>query len=171
MGRTGRFFAYEWEGVRPDILTLAKGLGGGFPIGSMLATEEVAEAFTPGSHASTFGGNPLACAAAIAAVTLLSTPETLDHCRKTGRYLADRLSELRQLRPVIREVRGKGLLVGAELAVEALPIVERAVSEGLLLNRTLERVLRFVPPLIVTSAEIDTLIDILERILPEGEHG
>jgi predicted acetylornithine/succinylornithine family transaminase len=171
MGRTGRFFAHEWERVRPDILTLAKGLGGGFPIGAMLAADEVAEAFTPGSHASTFGGNPLACAAAIASVGILSRPETLDHCRKMGEYLIDRLSELAARRPVIREVRGKGLLVGAELAVEALPVVERALSEGLLLNRTGERVLRFVPPLIVTPAEIDEMLAILDRILPEGEHG
>jgi acetylornithine/N-succinyldiaminopimelate aminotransferase len=171
MGRTGKFFAYEWEGIRPDIVTMAKGLGGGFPIGAAMATQEVAEAFTPGSHASTFGGNPLACAAAIASVGLLSSPETLSHCIKMGEYLTDRLLELQNRRPVIREVRGKGLMIGVELAIEALPIVERALTEGLLLNRPTERVLRLVPPLIVTAGEIDEMLSILERVLPGSEHG
>lgn len=171
MGRTGRFFAYEWEAIQPDLITLAKGLGGGFPIGATLATREIAAAFVPGSHASTFGGNPLACSAAIAAVTRLSRPETLEHCLRMGSYLLDRLRVLQRSRPVIREVRGRGLLIGVELAVEALPIVERALTEGVLLNRTLERVLRLVPPLIVTEKEIDTLIGVLEKILPVGEHG
>jgi acetylornithine/N-succinyldiaminopimelate aminotransferase len=171
MGRTGKFFAYEWEGIRPDIVTMAKGLGGGFPIGAALATPEVAEAFTPGSHASTFGGNPLACAAAIAAVSLLSRPETLSHCLKMGEYLTGRLLELQRRRPVVREVRGKGLMIGVELSVEALPLVERALAEGLLLNRPMERVLRLVPPLIVNAEEIDAMLAILELILPGGEHG
>jgi len=165
MGRTGRFFGFEWDGVEPDILTLAKGLGGGFPIGAMLAREEVAAAFVPGSHASTFGGNPLACAAAIATVDVLVRPKTLEHCLEMGEYLTRRLLELQEKNSVIQEVRGRGLLVGARLATDALPVVERALEEGLLLNRTLEQVLRFVPPLIVTSQEIDEAIEILGRVL------
>ena len=170
MGRTGKFFAFEWEEIRPDIVTMAKGLGGGFPIGAALAASEVAEAFTPGSHASTFGGNPLACAAAIASVGLLSKPETLSHCLKMGEYLVGRLLELQRHRPVILEVRGKGLMIGVELAIETLPLVERALAEGLLLNRPTERVLRLVPPLIITTEEIDTMLSVLERILPGGGH-
>lgn len=166
MGRTGRFFACEWEGFQPDILTVAKGLGGGFPIGAMLAREEVANAFSPGSHASTFGGNPLACAAAIAAVSVLSRPDTLSHCLKMGEYLSSRLRDIQQKRPVIREIRGQGLLIGVELEVEAKLIVERALKEGVLLNRTGERVLRLVPPLIVSAAEIDTMLSVLEQLLP-----
>ena len=168
MGRTGRFYAFEWEGIQPDILSLAKGLGGGFPIGAMLATERVARSFVPGSHASTFGGNPLACAAAIAAVTLLARADVLTHCQKMGEYLTERLVGLKRRYPVIQEVRGRGLLIGVELGVEAMPLIERALANGLLLNRTTDRVLRLVPPLIITADEIDEGIRILEGLLKDG---
>jgi len=171
MGRTGRFYAFEWEGIQPDILSLAKGLGGGFPIGAMLATERVARSFVPGSHASTFGGNPLACAAAIAAVTLLARADVLTHCQKMGEYLTERLVGLKRRYPVIQEVRGRGLLIGVELGVPAMPLIERALANGLLLNRTTDRVLRLVPPLIITPDEIDEGIRILEGLLKDGKDG
>ncbi len=171
MGRTGRLFAYEHAGVAPDILTLAKGLGGGVPIGAMLATEAVAQRFTPGSHASTFGGNPLATSAALA-VTRRMTAPFLSRVCKRGVALLSGLSDLQKKTGLIESVRGAGLMAAAELspaAPTALEIIQRAAEKGLLLNRTSERTLRFVPPLIVTMSEITTMLAILETVLSRRE--
>jgi acetylornithine/N-succinyldiaminopimelate aminotransferase len=165
MGRTGSLFAYEHFGINPDIMTLAKGLGGGAPIGAMLATEKVSAAFQPATHGSTFGGNPLVCAAAVAAVeVILEDGFVLDQCRRMGAYLIKRLKDLQEEFPSrIAEIRGMGLLVGMELIRDGAPIVRACMENGVLINCTAGNVLRFMPPLIVTEKDIDHLADVLEQ--------
>ncbi len=165
MGRIGRLFAYEEYGATPDIMTLAKALGNGFPIGAMLATNRVAAAFQPGSHASTFGGNPLATAASLATIKVMTETGILDNCRKRGEYFLARLATLAGKYPVIREVRGKGLMIGMELALEGADIVKALMERGILINCVGGRVLRFVPPLIVTEGEIDEVVNNLDEVL------
>ena len=164
MGRTGTLFAHEQLGVQPDIMTLAKALGGGVPIGACLATDSVAMAFSPGSHASTFGGNPLACAAGLAVCRALLEGHVLEHARRMGEYFAKRLSDCHAKHRVVREVRGLGLLQGIELATDAKAVVAECLVRGILINATGEHVLRFVPPLIITQLEIDRLVDTLGEI-------
>jgi len=165
IGRTGRLFAYEHWGASPDIMTLAKGLGGGVPIGACLATDEAAAAFSPGAHASTFGGNPLACAAALAVLRVLLEGRVLEQSRRMGDYLAKGLLDLKDRLHIVKDVRGLGLLQGMELTIEGKPVVDDCLARGLLINCTMERVLRFVPPLIITQHEIDRLLDTLSQIL------
>jgi acetylornithine/N-succinyldiaminopimelate aminotransferase len=166
MGRTGKLFAYEHFGITPDIMTVAKGLGGGVPIGAMLATDKVAFAFQPGNHASTFGGNPLVCAAAVATIeTLLEDGFILDQCNRMGKYLRKKLEQLKEEFPsLVIEIRGKGLLLGMEITRDGDPIVRACLEKGVLINCTAGNVLRFIPPLIVQQKDIDRLIDILEGI-------
>ncbi|HSC57633.1 MAG TPA: acetylornithine transaminase [Nitrospira sp.] len=164
MGRTGTLFAYEQLGVQPDVMTLAKGLGGGVPIGACLATVRVAKAFGPGSHASTFGGNPLACAAALAVLRVLLEGRVLDQARRMGDYLSKGLSECKDRHHVVRDVRGLGLLQGIEVEMDAKTVVGDCLKRGILINATGDHVLRFVPPLIITQAEIDRLIEVLSQI-------
>ncbi len=165
MGRTGKLFAYEHEGTTPDAAALAKGLGGGMPIGALLATDKAAQAFTPGSHGTTFGGNPLACAAAIASIeTLLEDNIIIQAVEHLGRYFLKGLEELKQKHSFVKEVRGKGLLIGMELDFEGKEIVTACLKEGYLINCTVDTVLRFMPPLIIGEEEIDLLIDALDRI-------
>ncbi len=166
MGRTGTLFAYEHEGTAPDVMTLAKALGNGLPIGAMLASEKVAGAFTPGAHASTFGGTPLVAAAALRTLQLISQPAFLAGVRSSGSYLMERLEGLRSGHPVVREVRGRGLMVGMELSEPGQKIVEQCLDRGLVINCTHESVLRFVPPLIAGREEIDRCVDILDDVLP-----
>lgn len=164
MGRTGKLFAYEHEGITPDIMTLAKALGGGIPIGAMLARGAVAESFNLGSHGSTFGGNAVACAAGMAVVnTLLGG--VLENCRAMGEYFTQRLLALKEKFSFIKAVRGRGLIIGAELDRDGTAIVDACLKEGLLINCTVGKVLRFIPPLIVTKAEIDEGFAIMERVL------
>ncbi|MBI3809867.1 MAG: acetylornithine transaminase [Nitrospirae bacterium] len=159
IGRTGRLFAYEHYGVTPDVMTLAKGLGGGVPIGACLATDDVAKAFTPGSHASTFGGNPLVCAAALAVLeVILEDKDILGQCARSGEYFLKGLQELQGWCPAVTDVRGLGLLIGVEVTLDARELVHDLRKRGILANATSERVLRFVPPLIVTTAEIDRVV-------------
>ncbi len=170
IGRTGRLFAYEDSGVEPDIMTLAKGLGSGLPIGAMLAREPIAAAFSPGTHASTFGGNPLVCEAARATLeTLLEEGFILDNCVRMGNYLRERLGGLREKHSCVVDVRGKGLLIGMELAIQGKPIVEECLKRGLLINCVAERVLRFTPALIILKEDIDLLIAGLDEILGERD--
>ena len=164
MGRTGTLFAYEQLGVQPDIMTLAKGLGGGMPIGACLATDAVAQAFSPGSHASTFGGNPLACAAGLAVCRVLLEGKVLDQARRMGEYFSKGLLDCKELHRVVREVRGLGLLQGIELDMDGKIVVAECLARGILINGTGEHVLRFVPPLIITQPEIDRLLDTLDQI-------
>lgn len=165
MGRTGRLFAYEHEGITPDIVALAKGLGAGMPIGAVLATENAAQAFVPGTHGSTFGGNPLACAAGIAAIdTILEDDILIPSVERVGRYFLGRLNELKLRFPFIKDVRGKGLLLGMELDVPCREIVAACLKEGFLVNCTADTVLRFMPPLIATEEDVDLLARALETI-------
>jgi predicted acetylornithine/succinylornithine family transaminase len=173
IGRTGRFFAYEHYGVAPDIVTLAKALGGGFPIGAALAREKVAAAFVPGDHASTFGGNPLACATAVAAVQAILEDGFLERVRYLADHLRARLTELQDRFTVIREVRGLGLLVGLELATATgKAVLEHCRAHGLLINCIGDNVLRFLPPLTVTEAEVEAAVNILvDALAAEGTKG
>jgi acetylornithine aminotransferase len=165
MGRTGTLFAYERLGVQPDIMTLAKGLGGGVPIGACLATDAVAQAFTPGTHASTFGGNLLACAAGLAVMQVLLEGRVLEQARRMGEALAKALAECQDGHRVVKEVRGLGLFQGMELTVDAKAVVTECMARGLLIASAGERVLRFVPPLVITQRDIDRLVDILSKVL------
>jgi acetylornithine/succinyldiaminopimelate/putrescine aminotransferase len=166
MGRTGKLFAHEHYGITPDIMTLAKGLGGGAPIGAMLATETVASAFQPGNHATTFGGNPLVCAAAVATIeTLLEDGFILDQCNRMNTHLMKGLYQLKEDFPdLITEIRGKGLLIGMELTTDGDPIVKMCLEKGVLINCTAGNVLRFIPPLIVQQKEINRLIRTLKEV-------
>jgi acetylornithine aminotransferase len=165
MGRTGTLFAYEQLGVEPDIMTLAKGLGSGVPIGACLATDPVAAAFTPGTHASTFGGNPLACAAALAVFEVLLEGKVLEQGRRMGEYLAKGLKDIEERLPVVKKARGLGLLQGLELTIDGKPVAADCLARGLLINCTAERVLRFIPPLIIAQREIDRLLETLSTVL------
>ena len=165
MGRTGRLFAYEHYGIEPDIMTLAKGLGGGIPIGAMLGTDKIAPSFSPGTHASTFGGNPLSTAAGIATLRILLKDGFLETCEKRGRYFFDGLTALMKKHPVITDVRGKGLILAMELEREGADVVTRCMDQGVLLNCTMDRVLRFIPPLTITEQEIDIALKVLDQSL------
>ena len=163
MGRTGKLFGYEHFAIEPDVMTLAKALGGGLPLGAMLAREEIAASFGPGSHASTFGGNPVACSAGLIVMqTLLNG--ALKNCVQMGKYFVKRLEALQKRFSFIREIRGKGLMIGVELEIDGSKIAESCVEEGLLLNCTVLKVLRFVPPLTIKKNEIDRGLDILEKV-------
>jgi acetylornithine/N-succinyldiaminopimelate aminotransferase len=165
MGRTGRLFAYEHFGITPDIMTLAKALANGLPIGAMLAREEVADAFGPGSHASTFGGTPVITAASLEVVRVLSEENIIDHCKTIGGYFKDRLSWLKDRHEVIEDVRGMGLLLGMKLSMEGDQVVASCMEKGFLINCIQGNILRFIPPLIIEKQEIDALVACLDEIL------
>jgi len=165
MGRTGKLFGYEHFGVKPDIMTLAKALGGGLPLGAMLAREEIAASFVAGSHASTFGGNPVSCAAGLAVMNALIKGGVLKNCVQMGKYFVKGFEALKKHFSFIREIRGKGLLLGLELTIEGNKIAEACMEEGLLINCTAAKVLRFAPPLTITKREIDRGLAILENVL------
>lgn len=167
MGRTGKLFAYEHFDVVPDIMTIAKGLGNGVPIGAMLTTDEIASAFKPGNHATTFGGNPLVCAAAVATIeTLLEDGFLLDQCNRMSKYFFEKLEQLKAEFPYfINEVRGIGLIIGVELTWECDAIVNACLNKGILINCTMGNVLRFVPPLIIQRKDIDLLVEVLRAVL------
>ena len=168
MGRTGKMFAHEHFGITPDIMTLAKALAGGAPIGTMLATDKLADAFSPGTHGSTFGGNPLVTAAAVATIRAIQEEGILNHAEEMGEYLMGELEALMHKFPgLITDVRGIGLMIGVELSIAGGDIVKSALSRGLLLNCAQERVLRFVPPLIIGKQEVDEMLAILTGILQE----
>jgi len=166
LGRTGKMFAYKYYGVEPDILTIAKSLGGGIPIGAFIAKDKIASSFKPGDHGTTFGGNPVACAAAIANIKVLQEEDLIGKCQKKGEYFKAKLEGLKEKYPEkIEEVRVLGLMVGIELKEEGQEIVKKCLGEGVLINCTAGNVLRFLPPLIVEEKEIDYLIEILDKIL------
>lgn len=172
VGRTGTFFAFEQfkqYGVEPDAAALAKGLAGGVPIGAMLAKEKFAAAFSPGDHASTFGGNPLACAAGGAMLNELYEGGVLAGVKAAGDYLAKRLKALAAKHGAVKDVRGLGLAQGMELDTEAAPVIRACIEKGLLLIGAGPKVIRFVPPLIVTKEQIDEGMDILDCVL--GKEG
>jgi acetylornithine aminotransferase len=165
MGRTGKFFAYEHFGIEPDIMTLAKALANGLPIGAMLASEEVAEAFGPGAHASTFGGTPIITAASVQVVKVLLEENLIHHCAKMGAYFKERLLGLKDKHESIVDVRGMGLLLGMKLKIEGDTIVNSCMEKGFLINCIQGNILRFIPPLIVEKEEIDALVACLDGIL------
>jgi predicted acetylornithine/succinylornithine family transaminase len=165
LGRTGHLLAHEGAAIAPDIVTIAKALGSGLPIGATLMREEVAASMTPGMHGSTFGGNPVMCAAAVATLEILLEGGVLENCRRAGRRLEERLRGLAARLPAVRDVRGQGLIMGVELDRPGRPVVEACLREGLVINCTAERVLRLLPPLVVTDSEIDEGCGILERVL------
>jgi len=165
MGRTGRFFAYEHAGIKPDIVTLAKALGGGLPIGAMIARPEIASSFTPGSHGSTFGGNPVACAAAGAVMDAIDQDGVLENASSVGAYILERLGKFANSCDRIAEVRGLGMIIGVVLKHDTRPIVDACLKERLLVNGTNGNVLRLLPPLNLTREEADSGLDIIERAL------
>ena len=165
MGRTGKLFAYEHFGLSPDIMTLAKAIANGLPMGAMLAREEVAHAFGPGSHASTFGGTPLVASAAMAVAKVLQDGAVLENCRQVGDYFKQRLLDLKSKYDVICEVRGKGLLVGLDLTIDCGEIVGECLKRGFLVNCAQGHILRFIPPLIIKESDVDGLVECLDSIL------
>jgi acetylornithine aminotransferase len=171
MGRTGRLFAYEHFDVEPDIMTLAKALANGLPIGAMLATDRVAEAFGPGAHASTFGGTPLVTAAALEVCKTMVPGGALEQGREAGAYFQEELQGLKERHEAIIDCRGMGLLLGIKLAMNGESLVNQCLQRGFLVNCIQENILRFVPPLIVQKEEIDALIDCLDQLLGQVEDG
>jgi len=168
LGRTGKLFAYEHFGVEPDIFTLAKALGGGFPIGALCAKEHVASAFEPGDHGSTFGGNPLSCTAALAALDVIIEEGLVENSAKMGTYFMSKLSELAEKYSIIQEVRGKGLMIGVQLSIDAaVEIKNKCFEKGYLIGSIGNNILRMLPPLIVTEQDIDGMIDTLDSVFQE----
>jgi acetylornithine/N-succinyldiaminopimelate aminotransferase len=168
IGRTGRLFAHEYSGVKPDIMTLAKALGNGFPVGAMLATDKVARAFVPGNHASTFGGNPLAMAAVKATLDAIFDEKILENCLEMGEYFLTKLQTLKSKHAIIIGVRGQGLMLACALSIDGADIIQTCQEKGLLINCTGGKTLRFVPPLVITKAEIDRAISIIDEAM-EGK--
>lgn len=163
LGRAGRLFAYEYEGVRPDAVIIGKALSGGYyPVSAVLSSKEVLGVFKPGDHGSTFGGNPLACAVARAALRVLQEEKLIERSAEMGSYLLERLRTLSH--PAIREVRGRGLWIGIELSEPARPFCEALKDEGMLCKETHERVIRIAPPLVITKDEIDWAFDRIQKV-------
>ena len=165
LGRTGKLFAYQHYGIIPDIMTLAKALGGGLPIGAMVVKKEIADTLQPGMHASTFGGGPVICKAALAVLNAVQKEKLLSKTQKSGAYLLEKLNALKAKYPVIKEVRALGLMCGLELSLPGKQVVEKAIEKGLLINCTHDTVLRLMPALNITKKEIDKAVYILDEIL------
>jgi acetylornithine/N-succinyldiaminopimelate aminotransferase len=168
MGRTGRWFGYQHFDVEPDIMTIAKALGGGTAIGAMMAKDEVGASLVPGKHASTFGGNCLACAAGIAVIKAIEENNLLQNAAELGEYAKDKLSQLKQKHVIIDSVRGIGLMIGVQLTGPGTDIANKCLENGLRINCTQGTVLRFMPPMIATKDHIDEAVDILDAVLAES---
>lgn len=172
MGRTGTLFAYESFDIKPDIITLAKGIANGLPLGAVCATHSVADAFQPGDHGTTFGANPVVAAAALATLQVLISENYPDRVAAIGEYLLNKLGQLQMKYPhVIAEVRGKGLMIGVELNIDGKSVLSACHSQGLLANITVENVLRFLPAYTITKAEVDKAVDILENVIKDATEG
>lgn len=165
MGRTGKWFAFQHAGIEPDVMTLAKGLANGFPMGACLARGEAALAFTPGKHGSTFGGNPLACVAALTTLSVIEDEGLLEHAELSGRKIRDGLAAKLAGQPGFRAIRGKGLMIGIELERPCGELVQRALESGLLINVTAETVIRLLPPLNLKNEEVQMLVEKLGDII------
>ncbi|UCD54796.1 MAG: aspartate aminotransferase family protein [Candidatus Omnitrophota bacterium] len=165
LGRTGKMFCYQNYGIAPDVMTLAKSLGGGLPIGATVASARFSDVLTPGSHASTFGGSPLVCAAALGVFEAIEEEELLQNAVKQGKYLLKKLSFLEEKYKIIKEVRGIALTIGVELNIDGEQIYEKCLEKGLLINCTQKNVLRIMPPLTVTKTQIDKALIILNKAL------
>lgn len=167
VGRSGKLFAYQHYGIEPDILCTAKGLANGLPIGAMMAKDFLASTFCPGDHASTFGGNPMVTECAKVVLNEIINNKLLDNVEITGKYLKEKLIELKQQFPFIKDVRGLGLMIGAEFTIHVSDIIANCQKEGLLLISAGKEVVRFVPPLIISKENIDDAINILKKVLGE----
>jgi len=165
MGRTGRMFAYQYSGAQPDVMLLAKTLGGGFPIGAVVAKREMADVLTPGTHATTYGGSPLGCACILAVFEAIKKQKLLERVNALSSYLFKRLEAIKQRCAFVREVRGRGFMIGIELTIDGRPLVEACRAKRLLINCTQERVLRLLPAMTITRAQLDRALDILEDVL------
>ncbi len=167
MGRTGRWFAYQHYGILPDLVTVAKPIAGGLPLGALLASERVSQCIHPGMHGTTFGGGPLACSVALQLLNLLEKQKFLKRVQKTGEYFMEKLEKLRASHPAIKEVRGLGLMVGVEMESDDLAkaVVQQMLERGVILNRTDETVLRFLPPFIIKNKHVDEVIAKLDQVL------
>lgn len=169
LGRAGKLFAYQYYNIIPDILILAKALGGGVPIGAVLAKNEIAEVFHYGDHGTTFGGNPLACAAALATVQTIIGEELPDKAEKKGQYFRRKLEEINKNNIHIADIRGMGLMIGIELTLNTRSIVLKMFEKGVLANNIGENIIRFVPPLVITYGDLDKIIEILKESIEEIE--
>jgi len=169
IGRTGKWFGYQHYEVEPDIITMAKALGGGVAIGAMMAKNEVAASLVPGKHASTFGGNCLACAAGVAVIEAIEEEGLLANAAELGQYTMDKLRQLKEKHSIIDSVRGIGMMIGVQLTGPGAAIVDKCLEKGLRINCTHETVLRFMPPMIATKEQIDQAIEIIDGVLSEGE--
>jgi len=168
MGRTGKWFGYQHFDVEPDIITMAKALGGGVAIGAMMARKDIAACLVPGTHASTFGGNALSCAAAIAVIEAIEEQNLLKNAVELGQYAREKLESLKEKHSIIDHIRGIGLMIGIQLTAAGAGIVDRCLQKGLRINCTAETVLRFMPPMIAQRSHIDRAIDILDEVLTES---
>jgi acetylornithine aminotransferase/acetylornithine/N-succinyldiaminopimelate aminotransferase len=171
LGRTGRFFAFTRFGLRPDIVVVAKPLAAGLPLAAILAREEVAQAFSPGMHGTTFGGGPLQCRLALKVLEIIERPGFLEHVREVGAYFRSQLEALRQEFALIEQVRGDGLMLAIQLGVPCKSVVRQALQAGVIFNCTQEKVLRFLPPLIIERGHVDELIAVLKPILAASSAG
>jgi predicted acetylornithine/succinylornithine family transaminase len=169
LGRTGDYLASQGYGVKGDIVILAKPLGGGLPLGAFVAREEIAAALTSGMHGTTFGGGPLACRVALEFLAVLKDEKVLQNVRRVGRYFRRRLEKLRTKHALIREVRGRGLMLAIDLSVPSRPFVLKALDRGVIINSTHDTVLRFLPPLIVEEKHVDSVCDLLDTIFAEAD--
>jgi len=165
IGRTGKMFCYQNYGIAPDVMTLAKALGGGLPIGVMVVKKELSDLIGPGMHATTFGGGPVICRAALGVFKAMQQEKILKNCQKMGEYLLEKIKLLKNSYPVIKEIRGIGLMLGVELNIEGKQIVQKCIEQGLLINCTHDKVLRLMPALNITKNEIDKAVSILEDVL------
>ena len=164
MGRSGEMFAFKNYGVVPDVMTLAKSLGGGLPIGACVAGRKAQDVLTPGTHASTFGGSPIVCAAALAVFEAIKKEKLLANTNKMGEYLKKKLEEMKAKYRFIKEIRSMGLIIGVELNIKGEDIYKECLKEGLLINCTQDTILRIMPPMTVNKKEIDKAMAILEKI-------
>ncbi|MBX6378197.1 MAG: acetylornithine transaminase [Clostridia bacterium] len=165
IGRTGQMWAYQHAGIQPDVMTLAKALGGGLPLGAVLARAEVAEALQPGDHGTTFGGNPVSCRAACAVLDVLEEEGLVERAARMGELLRGRLEDLRRRHPAVQEVRGRGLMIGIQVALPARNVVAAAQERGLLANFTSSDVIRLLPPLVIGEKEVEEAVAILDEAL------
>jgi acetylornithine aminotransferase len=171
MGRTGRWFAYQHTAVLPDVVTIAKALGNGVPIGACLARGRAAEALKPGSHGSTFGGNPLACAAALAVLETMRDEDLVERAREKGERLRGQLEQALRGLNCVRQVRGHGLMIGIELDRACTELVARALDKRLLINVTTDRVIRLLPPLVIDDEQIDIIVNTLRDLISQWNAG
>jgi acetylornithine/N-succinyldiaminopimelate aminotransferase len=169
LGRTGKYFGFEHFGIKPDVVTLAKSLAAGYPLGAMLGNERVADSFKPGDHGTTFGGGPLACRLALEVLDVIEQEDLVNTVRDLGSYLVESLKSLAPRHPMITEVRGMGLMIGVQIGSAAKDVVSRLLSRGIIANAAHDTVLRLLPPFIITKKHIEDFIVVLDEILTEIE--